>query len=195
MLGSILSQYARTLSVFAALLVIVLVEVLGIREAIYPGLEAFFNWMNQSSWFGIIGTTYGSVYATVEAVHLLSMAVLGGAVLVTDLRLLGVIFRDIPSETLVTGTHKCFRWALLMAVLTGVFCAAGVANKVYFMEVFWIKMLVLLAGSCFMLFIKQPFLTSRPHAEIDPWMIRLLAITSMLTWFTVAATGRWIGFS
>ena len=195
MLGSILSQYARTLSVFAALLVIVLVEVLGIREAIYPGLEGFFNWMNQSSWLGVLGTTYGSVYATVEAVHLLSMAVLGGAVLVTDLRLLGVIFRDIPSETLVTGTHKCFRWALLMAILTGIFCAAGVANKVYFMEVFWIKMLVLLAGSCFMLFIKQPFLTSRPHAEIDPWMIRLLAITSMLTWFTVAATGRWIGFS
>ena len=168
---------------------------LGVREAVYPGLEAFFNWMNQSSWLGVIGTTYGSVYATVEAVHLLSMAVLGGTVLVTDLRLLGIIFRDIPSETLVTGTYKCFKWALLMAILTGIFCAAGVANKVYFLEVFWIKMLVLLVGSCFMLFIKQPFLTSRPHAEIDPWMIRLLAIASTLTWFTVAATGRWIGFS
>lgn len=195
MLGSILSQYARTLSVFATLLLVILIEVLGVREAVYPGLEAFFNWMNQSSWIGIIGTTYGSVYATIEAVHLLSMAVLGGAVLATDLRLLGIIFRDVPSETLVTGTHKCFKWALLMAILTGIFCGAGVANKVYFLEVFWIKMLVLLAGSCFMLFIKQPFLMGRPHAEIDPWMIRLLAITSMLTWFTVAATGRWIGFS
>jgi len=195
MLGSILSQYARTLSVFAVLLLIILIEMLGIRESVYPGLMPFFEWMNESSWLGVIGTTYGSVYATVEAVHLLSMAVLGGTVLATDLRLLGVIFKDIPSETLVTGTHKCFKWALLMAVLTGIFCAAGVANKVYYMQVFWIKMLVLLAGSCFMLFIKQPFLTGRPHAEIDPWMIRLLAITSILIWFTVAATGRWIGFS
>ena len=195
MLGSILSQYARTLSVAAAFLLIVLVEVLGIREAIYPSLEAFFNWMNQSSWLGVIGTTYGSVYATVEAVHLLSMAVLGGTVLATDLRLLGILFKDIPSETVVTGTYKCFKWALLMAILTGIFCAAGVANKVYFMEVFWIKMLVLLVGSCFMIFIKQPLLTSRPHVEIDPWIIRLVAIASMLTWFTVAATGRWIGFS
>lgn len=195
MLGSILSQYARTLSVFVALLFIILVEALGIREAVYPGLEPVFAWMNESSWLGIIGTTYGSVYATIEAVHLLSMAVLGGAVLATDLRLLGVIFKDVPSETLVTGTHKCFKWALLMAVLTGIFCAAGVANKVYFMQVFWLKMLILLVGSCFMLFIKQPFLTSRPHVEIDTWMLRLIAITSMLIWFTVAATGRWIGFS
>lgn len=195
MLGSILSQYARTLSVAAAFLLLILFEVLGVREAVYPGLMPFFEWMNESSWLGRIGTTYGSVYATIEAVHLLSMAVLGGTVLATDLRLLGVIFKDIPSETLVTGTHKCFKWALLMAVLTGIFCAAGVANKVYYMQVFWIKMLVLLAGSCFMLFIKQPLLTSRPHAEINPWMIKLLAITSILIWFTVAATGRWIGFS
>lgn len=195
MLGSILSQYARSLAVFAAFLLMVLVESLGIREAIYPGLESFFNWMNQSSWLGVIGTTYGSVYATVEALHLLSMAVLGGTVLATDLRLLGIICKDVPSETLVTGTHKCFRWALLMAILTGIFCAAGVANKVYFMEVFWIKMLVLITGSCFMLFIKRPLLTSRPHAQINPWTIRLLAVTSMLIWFTVAATGRWIGFS
>lgn len=195
MLGSILSQYARTLLVFAALLLIILVEALGVREAVYPGLLPFFTWMRESSWLGVLGTTYGSVYATVEAVHLLSMAVLGGTVLATDLRLLGVIFKDVPSETLVTGTHKCFRWALLVAILTGIFCAAGVGDKVYYMQVFWIKMLVLLAGSCFMLFIKQPFLTSRPHAEIDPWVIRLLAITSILIWFTVAAAGRWIGFS
>lgn len=195
MLGSILSQYARTLSVFAALLLIILIEAMGVREAVYPGLLPFFTWMRESSWLGVIGTTYGSIYATVEAVHLLSMAVLGGTVLATDLRLLGVIFKDVPSETLVTGTHKCFRWALLVAILTGIFCAAGVGDKVYYMQVFWIKMLVLVAGSCFMLFIKQPFLTSRPHAEIAPWMLRLLAITSILIWFTVAAAGRWIGFS
>ena len=85
MLGSILSQYARSLAVFAAFLLMVLVESLGIREAIYPGLESFFNWMNQSSWLGVIGTTYGSVYATVEALHLLSMAVLGGTVLALSL--------------------------------------------------------------------------------------------------------------
>ena len=130
-----------------------------------------------------------------QAGHLISMAVLGGTVLATDLRLLGVLFRDIPSETLTRGTQKCFKISLSVSIATGIFCAAGVADKVYYMEVFWVKMLALLIGAGFMFFIKQPFLNSRPHAEIDPWVMRLIAIASMLIWFTVAATGRWIGFS
>lgn len=195
MLGSLLSQYVRTIGLTFILLLIVILEVLGVRASIYGDLLPLFEWMRYSSWLGIIGTTYGSIYATVQAVHLLSMAVIGGAVLAADLRLLGVVFRDIPSETLTTGTHKCFRIALLMAILTGIFCAAGVGDKVYYMEVFWIKMLVLVSGSCFVFFIKQPLLNSRPHAEINPWILRLLALTSILIWFTVAATGRWIGFS
>ena len=195
MLNSLWSRYTRTLSLALVLLLAIVLELFEVRTSIYGSLLPFFEWMRQSSWLGVIGTTYGSIYATVEAVHLISRGVSGGTVLATDLRLLGIVFRDIPSETISTGTHKCFRAALIVALLTGVFCAAGVADKVYYMQVFWVKMLVLLAGSCFMFFIKQPLLNSRPHAEINPWIIRLLAITSILIWFTVAATGRWIGFS
>ena len=142
-----------------------------------------------------MGITYGSIYATIQAVHLISMAIIGGTVLVTDLRLLGVLLKDIPSETITKGTHQCFKYSLSVAIATGIFCAAGVADKVYYMSVFWIKMLALLVGSCFMFFIKQPLLNSRSHSEIDPWILRILAVASITIWFTVAATGRWIGFS
>ena len=195
MLNSLLSQYTRSLILVAVLLLIVILQVLEVRAAIYPGLLPFFEWARSSSWLGLIGTTYGSIYATVEAVHLLSMAVIGGTVLATDLRLLGVVFRDLPSETLTKGTHKVFSAALISAIATGIFCAAGVGDKVYYMEVFWIKMLALVAGSLFVFLVKQPLLNSMPHDEINPWTIRLLAVTSLLIWFTVAATGRWIGFS
>lgn len=195
MISMILNEYRRTLAVVAVLVLIVILELVQFRAAVYPGLFPIFEWIKYSSWIGIIGTTYGSIYATVQAVHLLSMAVIGGVVLTTDLRLLGVIFRDVPSETLTDGTHKVFRIALVVAVLSGIFCAAGVSDKVYYMEVFWIKMLVLVAGSCFVFFVRQPLLSNTPHSEINPWVLRLLAVTSMLIWFTVAATGRWIGFS
>ena len=33
------------------------------------------------------------------------------------------------------------------------------------------------------------------HATINPWALRLMAVTSMTIWFTVAGSGRWIGFS
>lgn len=195
MLNLLLSQYRRTAILLLVLVLIAILEVLEVRTSIHGNSLPFFEWMKNSSWLGVIGTTYGSIYATIEAVHLLSLAVLGGTVLAADLRLLGVLFRDIPSETLTKGTHKVFRNALICAVATGIFCAAGVADKVYYMPVFWIKMLALFAGTCFVFLIKQPLLNSVPHDEINPWTIRLLALTSILVWFTVAATGRWIGFS
>lgn len=195
MISSLLSQYTRTFAVLLILLLVVLVEAFDVRSLVYGGLLPVFEWLKYSSWIGIIGTTYGSVYATVEAVHLLAMGTIGGLVLATDLRLLGVLLRDIPSETVSRGTYKAFKIALIVAVLSGIFCAAGVGDKVYYMTVFWVKMLVLLAGAGFMFYIKQPLLNSKPHSEINPWLMRLLAITSMLIWFTVAATGRWIGFS
>ena len=193
MLTTLLSQYTRTIIVVSLLVVLAVLEIFEVRISIYNEIYPFFEWMQYSFWFGVLGTTYGSVYATVEAFHLLTMAVLGGAVLTADLRLLGVIFKDIPSETIVQGTHKVFKTSLALAILTGVFCAAGVGTKVYYLEVFWYKMLALVAGACFVFFIKHPVL-SRPHNELNPWTIRLLAVSSVLVWFTVAACGRWIGF-
>ncbi|MFK7864912.1 MAG: DUF6644 family protein [Pseudohongiellaceae bacterium] len=195
MFGTILSQYKTTAAVLAVVLLIIILEILQVRTAIYPSLLPAFEWLKNSTPLGVIGTTYGSIYATVEAWHLLAMATLGGVVFATDLRLLGVVFRGTPSETISEGTFKVFKIALLIAVLTGIFCAAGVADKVYYMPVFWVKMLALAAGSCFVFFIKQPLLNSKPHSDINPWLIKGMAITSMLVWFTVAATGRWIGFS
>jgi hypothetical protein len=168
MISTLLSQYKRSLGVLLVLFLILLLEVFKVREAIYPGLLPFFKWIKYSSWLGVLGTTYGSVYATVEAVHLLSMATIGGVVLATDLRLLGILLRDIPSETITTGTFRIFKIALVVSILSGIFCAAGVGDKVYYMQVFWIKMLVLLIGSAFVFFIKQPLLNSRPHNEINP---------------------------
>jgi hypothetical protein len=195
MLSNFLSNYRSVTSLAFIVLAAVLVEFFEVRASIYPSLLPFFEWLKYSSWIGYLGITYGSVYATVQAGHLIAMAIIGGTVLVTDLRLLGVLLKDIPSESITKGTHQCFKYGLSVAIATGIFCAAGVADKVYYMPVFWIKMLALLAGSGFMFFIKQPLLNSRPHSEIGPWTLRLLAVASIFIWFTVAATGRWIGFS
>ena len=195
MLSNFLSNYRSVTSLAFIVLAVVLVEFFEVRASIYPSLLPFFEWLKYSSWIGYLGITYGSVYATVQAGHLIAMAIIGGTVLVTDLRLLGVLLKDIPSESITKGTHQCFKYGLSVAIATGIFCAAGVADKVYYMPVFWIKMLALLAGSGFMFFIKQPLLNSRPHSEIGPWTLRLLAVASIFIWFTVAATGRWIGFS
>lgn len=157
-------------------------------------LLGYFEWM-EASLLGTIGKTYGGVYAIAQSLHLMSLVVLGGAVVVTDLRLLNVLLKDVSSETVLEEAHRWFKAALVSVVATGVFMAAAVALRLYYNQFFWAKMISLLLGVLFVFVIKRPLLTSAPHAQLSPLAVRFVAIASLAVWFTVAATGRWIGFS
>jgi hypothetical protein len=165
----------------------------GLRLETWQALLPFFEWM-ETTWFGVIGKTWGAAFAVVEAVHLLAMAVLGGAVLVSDGRLLGLLFKDLPARQVVDGAHKLFVVSLAVILFTGVFMACGVAIKIYYLPVYWYKMLALAVGILFVFLVKQPLLRGDIDA-LPPWVLRVVAVSSIMIWFTVAATGRWIGFS
>ena len=153
----------------------------------------FFEWLDGST-LATISKAYGGVFAVVQMFHLLSMAVLGGMVLVADLRLLGVIMTDIPSDTVCAGTQKWFNIALAVLVLSGIFMSSAVAMKLYYNEMFWSKMTALTLGVIFVYAIRRPLLRFA-HDTINPAALKMTAISSLLIWFTVAASGRWIGFS
>jgi hypothetical protein len=59
---------------------------------------------------------------------------------------------------------------------------------------FWAKMTALAVGVVFFYFVRRPLL-SGSHSAIKPSVLKLMAVTSIAIWFTVAASGRWIGFS
>lgn len=158
----------------------------------HAGLLGFFEWLETTP-FGVIGKTWGAAFAAVQALHLLSMALLGGAVLVADGRLMGLALREVPLMTVQERCHSVFFWGLVVVVSTGIFMACGVAVKVYYLPVFWYKMLALTVGVFFVYAIRRPLLR---HAQsVSPWTLRAVAVASLMTWFSVAATGRWIGFS
>ena len=183
----------RALSTAALLGFALYFSLSGWRVATWEQLLPLFEW-SETTLFGHIGKTWGAAFAVVEAFHLLAMAVMGGAILLSDARLLGLAFTDTPIRDITQPAHKLFVWALAVMLLTGVFMACGVAMKIYYLTVFWYKMLALAAGMLFVFFIKQPLLANNPDA-VNPWVLRAVAIASILVWFTVAACGRWIGFS
>ena len=156
-------------------------------------LLSFFEWA-ETSLLGSIGKSYGGVYAIGQSLHLMALALLGGTVLLTDLRLLNVMLRDVPSEQVTENAHKWFRVALVVIMATGVFMAAAVATKLYYNSFYWAKMAALATGILFVFAIKRPLL-KRPHNEINPIVLKSVAVASMVIWFSVAATGRGIGFS
>jgi hypothetical protein len=188
-----IGSYKRTFITVALVLITLVFAMSSARRAVWVDLYEFFLWM-ETTWFGVIGKTWGAAFAIVEAFHLLAMALLGGAVFVADFRLLGWAFSEVPAQEVLDKAHRVFVVGLIAVLTTGVFMACGVAGKIYWLPVFWYKMLALMTGILFVFFIKRPLL-NRDLSEVKPWLVKLIAISSILLWVTVAATGRWIGFA
>ena len=104
------------------------------------------------------------------------------------------LLTDVSSKIVIDRCHVLLVWALVILISTGVFMACGVALKVYYLPVFWYKMLALGAGILFHFYVRRPLLKFDLE-KINPMIVKLTALASVLVWFMVAATGRWIGFS
>lgn len=189
---SILGPYTRTI-VTGVIIWITVVFCFTLMPNAYVGIFPFFEWM-ETTWFGVIGKTWGAAFAFVQTIHLLSLALLGGAVLAAEGRILGLLLTDVSAQIIIERCHVLLVWALVLLISTGVFMACGVALKVYYLPVFWYKMLALGTGILFHFYIRKP-LFRFDLQQINPIVVKMTAIASILVWFMVAATGRWIGFS
>ena len=193
MLRRILNFYPRSAATLAFFGLLLWLAMSGALTPAWHKLLPLFEWM-ETTVFGVMAKTWGAAFAVAEAIHLLGMAMLGGAVLISDGRLLGVVLREVPVQTILRRTDRLFAIGLLVAITSGIFMACGVAVKIYYLPVYWFKMLALMVGALFTFAIKRPLLADGIE-NLNPWVVRAVAIASLMVWFTVAATGRWIGFS
>ena len=193
MFNSILGPYTRTILTVSFIVLVFGFSFTNFRSDMYVVIFPFFEWM-ETTWFGIIGKTWGAAFAFVQTIHLLGLALLGGSVLAAEGRVLGLLMVDVPAKVIVNRCHTLLSWSLVITVSTGVFMACGVALKIYYLPVFWYKMLALTAGIMFHFLVRRPLL-QYDLETINPIILRMTAISSILVWFLVAATGRWIGFS
>ncbi len=193
MSNSILGPYTRTILTVSFIILMFGFSFTNFRSDMYVVIFPFFEWM-ETTWFGIIGKTWGAAFAFVQTIHLLGLALLGGSVLAAEGRILGLLLVDVPAKVIVNRCHTLLSWSLVITVSTGVFMACGVALKIYYLPVFWYKMLALTAGIMFHFLVRRPLL-QYDLETINPIILRMTAVSSILVWFLVAATGRWIGFS
>lgn len=156
-------------------------------------LYPFFDWLD-TSFLADMSKAYGGTFAVIQMFHLMSMALLGGMILVADLRLLGWVLADVPRQVVINATNKWFTIGLVGMILSGIFMSSAVAIKLYYNEMFWAKMSYLGVGIVFVYLVRRPLLAQGVD-RLHPWTLRLLASASIVLWFTVAASGRWIGFS
>ena len=131
------------------------------------------------------------LFPALEAVHLLGLSVLGGSLLMVDLRLFGAGIRSRTPEQLVRMVRPWLVGSLLILMGTGVPLFLSEAVKCYYSYSFWVKMSALGIGLLYTFLIKHPVIRSGASAGVQA----VIGVLSLAIWLTVAGAGRWIGFS
>jgi len=133
-------------------------------------------------------------FAYIEAVHLLALAVLGGATLMVDLRLLGIAMTDQPVTTLYRVTRPWFRWSLATILVTGFLLFISLAaTKYYYHFYYWVKMYFLAAAILFTFIVKNR-MVSNNDAIANTMTGKLIGLVSILLWAGVGFAGKAIGY-
>jgi hypothetical protein len=154
---------------------------------------SFFTWCENS----MLGDAIRSskwLFPVIESFHLLGLAVIGGAVLLLNLRLLGLGFERQPTAQLWRDTRPWLLSSLTVMLISGFLLFTSEATKLYYHGAFWVKMASLLLSILF------TFTVVRKVALADGgrfglWRGRMVALVSLVLWSGVGIGGRWIGFS
>ena len=156
--------------------------------------ERLFNFFDQleQSFIGEAIRNSIWMFPVIEAFHLIGLAILGGSILVGDLRLLGLLLSSKPINYVISQTTLILKLGLILLVSTGIPLFLSEAIKCYYSRAFWIKMSALLIGLVFLFFIRNPMGLSAVEGNTK---LKLIGFTSISIWAIVAGSGRWIGFS
>ena len=156
-------------------------------------LLPWFQWF-ESLWLGkaVVGSLW--LFPVIESVHLLALSVLGGSILLVDLRMLGFGLKHYSVSALARDARPYMIGAIVMLIATGVPLFLAEAVKCYYSDAFWVKMTTLALAIVFTFTIRTRVTRSEPVRNTARLQM-LVGALSMALWITVAAAGRWIGFS
>jgi len=132
------------------------------------------------------------MFPVLEAFHLVGLAVLGGALLVVDLRLMGIGLKDSTIQDIDRQARPWLTFSVALCLITGVLLFLSEAVKCYYNTSFWVKIVTLPVAILFTYLVKERFARKALYTSAySQWV----ASADLLLWFIVALGGRWIGYS
>ncbi|MEA3105916.1 MAG: hypothetical protein QOI88_521 [Gammaproteobacteria bacterium] len=138
------------------------------------------------------------LFPIVETLHVISLAMVFGSIVMVDLRLVGATSRN-SAVSRLSGEVLPYTWgAFICAIVTGTLLFISKAHVYFYNLQFQLKFLcMLLAGMNMAVF---HFGTYRRVLEWDdrhppPRAARLAGALSIALWIGVIFFGRWIGFT
>lgn len=150
----------------------------------------FFEWC-EATFLGTLVRESIWLFPIIEAVHLVALCVIGGSILLVDLRLLGAGLTGHRPSVLADHVRPWLLAGLTVMLTTGVLLFLSEAIKCFYNTSFWVKMATLPVAIVFTFAVKNRALDGLDTSARS----RVLGAVSIALWFTVAAAGRWIGYS
>src|SRR5215469_11431162 len=95
------------------------------------------------SWIGIFISDSKWLFPAIEAVHIVALALLFGAILMLNLRLLGITLRNKPVSQLARELSPWIFVSLIIILASGVLLFSSEAMKAYASTPFLVKMVFL----------------------------------------------------
>jgi hypothetical protein len=133
------------------------------------------------------------LFPFIEVFHLIAIGVLGGAVLLIDLRLFGWGLRRHSAAELSRDVQPVLNIGLGVLIASGVLLYASEGAKMYFNGAFRFKMVCLFLAVVYSFTWHRKIAAQSPTGA-SPLGTRLAAGLSLLLWICVGLGGRAIGF-
>ena len=160
-------------------------------------LLSFWQWLADTPFStGIRESTY--IYPVIESVHVLSLCVFVGLLLLWDLRLLGITLRRIAVSEVWARLIPWITLGAVLMVISGVFLFASDPVRFYGNIFFRIKavglFLALLNALAFHFGIERR-LVDWDTSAITPRAARFAGVASIALWAVIVVTGRFVAYN
>jgi hypothetical protein len=157
---------------------------------------SLFQWLQSLDFMTFIRES-GLTYPVIMSTHLTCIAVFGGMIVITDLRMLGVILTNRPISDVVNGLRWWKRLGFVIMVTMGFLLFGSKASDYYPNPYFWTKMSILaLIGIHALIF--RPGVYNQPEkldvSPVIPTRAKAAAALSLVLWTGMVCAGRLIGY-
>lgn len=138
------------------------------------------------------------LWALTEGTHVLALMLFAGTILIVDLRMLGVAFRDVPYSTLNNKVLPFTVGGFLILAVTGVMLFLSNPVHYYHSVMFRAKIVFLLVAAVNIFWFHyrtQKSLSEWDARENPPSLVKLAAVVSLASWALVIVFGRTTAFT
>ena len=154
-------------------------------------LLPFFKW-SDTSWIGVTVRSSRIYFPIIETFHLLALTLLFGAIFMLNLRLCGLVMKNLPIRQVTRDLSGWLLWSLVAMLATGYVLFAAEAMKCYSSEPFQAKMLFLFAAIAYHFTVFRK-LTNTDREPKRVWGVAA-GLVSVVLWLGVGLAGRGIAF-